>query len=230
MTPAADSEELTVRRMARALGNNGLSGPFGHCSIRLDNDRFLVCAPRPMGLIGIGEAGSVVDVVGELPPDVLGEVRMHQQIYRRRPQVGAICRFISPQITALAAMGRTPKARHGFGSYFSSGVPMWTHATLIRDDVGAGQAAELMGAQPAMFLNVNGAITAAETPERAVALAYFLEDAARVELAALSAGLEHSGPVLSGDEAVLRATWNGRIAERVWEFLLRNDPEPLLVH
>ena len=30
-----------------------------------------------------------------------------------------------------------------------------------------------------------------------------------------------------GDVAAERATWNGRIAERVWEFLLRNDPEPL---
>lgn len=227
MTPAPESVELAVRRMARALGQNGLSGPFGHCSVRLDDERFLVCAPRPMGLIGVGEAGATVNVVGDLPADVLGEVRIHQQIYRRRAQMGAICRFISPQITALAALGRTPKARHGFGSYFASGVPMWTSAALIRNDASAEQAAELMGEGPAMVLNVNGAVTAAETPERAVALAYFLEDAARVELTAISAGLENTGPVLDGDAAAERATWNGRIAERVWEYLLRNDPEPL---
>lgn len=214
--------------MARALGQNGLSGPFGHCSVRLDPAHFLVCAPRPMGLIGIGEKGSVVNVVGALPADVLGEVRMHQQIYRRRPEVGAICRFISPQITALAAMGRTPQARHGFGSYFAPGVPLWTSASLIRNDAAAGQAAELMGQRPALFLSVNGALTAAETPERAVALAYFLEDAARVELVALSTGLETRGPVLEPEVASERATWDGRIAERVWEFLLRNDPEPLV--
>ena len=88
--------------MARALGQNGLSGPFGHCGVRLDDERFLVCAPRPMALIRAGEPGTVVDIAGELPPDVLGEVRIHQQLYRRRPGVGAICRFISPQITALA--------------------------------------------------------------------------------------------------------------------------------
>lgn len=227
MKPASDADERTVRRMARALGNNGLSGPFGHCSVRLDPERFLVCAPRPMGLIGAGEAGSTVNVVGDLPDQVLGEVRVHQQIYRRRPQAGAICRFISPQITALAAMGRTPQARHGFGSYFAAGVPMWKSASLIRNDVAAEQAAALMGERPAMFLSVNGAVTVAETPERAVALAYFLEDAARVELAALSAGLEDTAPVLDADAAAERATWNGRIAERVWEYLLRNDPEPI---
>jgi HCOMODA/2-hydroxy-3-carboxy-muconic semialdehyde decarboxylase len=212
--------------MARALGQNGLSGPFGHCSVRLDAERFLVCAPRPMGLIGIGEAGTPVEVVGDLPDGVLGEVRLHQQIYRRRPWVGAICRFISPQITALAAMGRTPAARHGFGSYFAGGVPMWSHAALIRNDAAAEKAADLMGDRPALFLSVNGAVTAAETPERAVALAYFLEDAARVELAAMATGQDTCGPLLPNDVAHERATWNGRIAERVWEYLLRNDPEP----
>lgn len=228
MTAAPDAVELTVRRMARALGDNGLSGPFGHCSVRLDPARFLVCAPRPMALVGAGERGTVVHVTGTLPEGVLGEVRIHQQIYQRRPRAGAICRFISPHVTALAAMGRTPRARHGFGCYFPSGVPMWPGLPLIRDDAAAAQAADLMGEHPALFLNVNGAVTVAETPERAVALAYFLEDAARVELAVLAAGTEAAAaPVIEAGAAAERATWSGRIAERVWEYLLRNDPEPL---
>jgi HCOMODA/2-hydroxy-3-carboxy-muconic semialdehyde decarboxylase len=169
----------------------------------------------------------VVPVNGALPAGVLGEVRLHQQIYRRRPDVQAICRFIPPQITALAALGRVPRARHGFGSYFQAGVPLWPDAALVRNDTAAEQVAALLGPHPGLVLNVNGAVTVAETPERAVALAWFLEDAARVELAALSAGLADTGPVLAGDVAAERATWNGRIAERVWEFLLRNDPEPL---
>jgi len=225
---APDAAELAVRRMARALGNNGLSGPFGHCSVRLDPERFLVCAARPMALVGVGEKGTVVHVTGALPDGVLGEVRMHQQIYQRRPEAGAICRFISPHITALAAMGRTPQARHGFGCYFAAGVPMWPGVPLIRNDAAAAQAAELMGGHPALFLNVNGAVTVAETPERAVALAYFLEDAARVELAVLAAGAQAAArPGIDADTATERATWSGRIAERVWEYLLRGDPEPL---
>ena len=227
MNTTIENSDLTVRRMARALGQNGLSGPFGHCSLRLDATKFLVCAPRPMALIGVGEAGTVVGVESELPAGVLGEVRLHQQIYRRQSRVSAICRFISPHITALAALGRTPQARHGFGSYFAAGVPMWSHPSLVRNDDAAAQVADLMGSQPALFLSVNGAVTAAESPERAVALAYFLEDAARVELVALAALHGTSGPILALDVAQERATWSGRIAERVWEYLLRNDPEPL---
>lgn len=225
MSGASDVAQRTVRQMARALGRNGLTGPFGHCSLRLDVDSFLVCAPRPMAMIAPGEAGTVVPITGPLPAGVLGEVRIHQQVYARRPDIGAICRFISPQVTALAALGKSPLPRHGFGAYFAPEVPFWSRSALVRDDASALRVAELMGESPALILNVNGAVTAAATPAQALALAWFLEDAARVELAALSTGLAERGHLLLGEEAATRATWEGRIAERVWDYLLRDDPE-----
>mgnify|MGYP000847479403 CR=1 FL=1 len=222
---ALPDAQRTVRRMARALGRSGLSGPFGHCSLRLDAEHFLVCAPRPMALIAAGEAGSVVPVAGPLPEGVLGEVRLHQQVYASRSEVQAVCRFISPSVTALAAMGRTPRPRHGNGAYFAPEVPFWTSSALVRDDPSAVAVATLMGTAPAIVLNVNGAVTAGSSPEQALALAWFLEDAARVELAVLAAGQADSGHLILGEEAAVRATWQGRIAERVWEFLTRDDPE-----
>jgi hypothetical protein len=138
---------------------------------------------------------------------------------------GAICRFISPQITALAALGRTPRPRHGFGSYFSPSVPFWPRPALVRDEASATGVAELLGDAPALVLNVNGAVTVGRTAEQALALAWFLEDAARVELAALASGLADTAPTLPPAAAQQRATWEGRIAERVWEYLLRDDPE-----
>lgn len=224
--PLADAAtQRTVRRMARALGRNGLSGPFGHCSLRLDEGHFLVCAARPMAMLGPEDEGVVVATDGPLPAGVLGEVRIHQQVYRRRPDVQAVCRFISPQVTALAALGLTPKPRHGFGSYFSPEVPFWPRSALVRDDMAAGLVATLLGQRPALVLNVNGAVTVGSDPQQAVALAWFLEDAARVELAALASGLADQSPLLLGEEAATRATWEGRIAERVWDYLLRDDIE-----
>lgn len=225
MSAGAMDSQRVVRLMARALGRNGLSGPFGHCSLRLDAERFVVCAPRPMALVGAGEPGSVVPIDGPLPDGVLGEVRLHQQVYSRRADVHAVCRFISPNVTALAAMGRTPRPRHGNGAYFAPAVPFWTNSALVRDDAAAAAVATLMDHAPAIVLNVNGAVTAGSTPEQALALAWFLEDAARVELAVLAAGLADSAPLIVGEAARLRATWQGRIAERVWEYLTRDDPE-----
>ena len=43
--------EVRVRMAARALGCNNLGHAYGHVSARLDSDTFLVCAPKPMGLI-----------------------------------------------------------------------------------------------------------------------------------------------------------------------------------
>jgi HCOMODA/2-hydroxy-3-carboxy-muconic semialdehyde decarboxylase len=177
-----------------------------------------------MALIGPDDIGTVVPFEGSLPTGVLGEVRIHQQVYRRRQDVAAICRFISPQITALAALGRTPRPRHGFGSYFAPEVPLWPKPALVRDDASAQGVAEQLGDRPAIVLNVNGAVAAGRSAEQALALAWFLEDAARVELAALASGLADSAPLLLGDVAAQRATWEGRIAERVWEFLTFDDP------
>ena len=218
-----EADQRTVRLMARALARNGLSGPFGHCSLRLDQEHFLVCAPRPMGMIAPGEAGTVVAIDGPLPAGVLGEVRIHQQVYRRRPEAQALCRFLSPQIMALAALGKVPQARHGFGSYFAPQPPFWPDPQLVRNDEAAQGVAQLLGDAPALVLNVNGAITVGETPAQALGLAWLLEDAARVELIALAAA--PAAPPLPLDQARQRATWQGGIAERLWEYLTRDDAE-----
>ncbi len=220
-----EQQQTVVRKMARALARGGLVNAFGHCSVRLDDKSFLVCAAKPMGTIKPGEPGTVVSTEGTLPEGVLGEVRMHQQIYKRRKDAQAICRFISPNVVALAALGLTPKARHGQGAHFYPQVPFWPDPALIRNDPAAVGVAEIMGKAPAVVVSVNGAVTAGETPAQAVTLAWFLEDAARVELAALSAGLADKAPRMTEEQAKNRATWQGRIAERMWDYLTAGDPE-----
>lgn len=220
-----EEQQKLVRKAARALARGGLVGPYGHCSLRLDDKSFLVCAAKPMGLIKPGEPGQVVPVQGALPEGVLGEVRLHQQIYQRRPEVKAVCRFLSPNVMALAGLGLTPKARHGFGAYFYPQVPFYSDPGLLRSEQAAIGVAETMGQAPAVVFGGNGAATAGESMEQAVCLAWFLEDSARVELAALAAGMADKAPRMSEEQAKARATWQGRIAERMWEYLTAGDPE-----
>jgi HCOMODA/2-hydroxy-3-carboxy-muconic semialdehyde decarboxylase len=220
-----DAPQRIVRLMARALARGGLVNAFGHCSVRLDERSLLVCAARPQGLIRPGEPGTVVPIDGPLPEGVLGEVRLHQRIYRRRADVNAVCRFLSPNVMALAGLGRTAKARHGFGSYFHPEVPFWPDPGLLRTDEAAEAVATTMGDAPAVVFGGNGAATAGATPEQALCLAWFLEDASRVELAALATGLADSAPRMTDAQARSRATWQGRIAERMWEYLTAGDPE-----
>lgn len=224
MLAADDPRQLQVRLLARACDRAGLSPAYGHCSLRLDAQSFLVCASKPMGLIAAGEPGTVAPIDGPLPAGLMGEVRMHREVYRLRPDVQAILRFISPSITALAALGRTPKPRHGFGAYFAPEVPMWQDPALIRNDLAAEGVAKTLGQAPAIVVSVNGAVVAAANAAQALALALFLEDAARIELLALASGCA-DGPVLSDEQARSRAVWEGRVAERAWDYWTQQDVE-----
>ena len=210
---------------ARALARAGLVHAYGHCSARLDADSFLVCAPNPMGLIEPGENGSVVPVEGPLPEGVLGEVRIHQQIYRRRPDVGGVVRSMPMNVMALSTMAKTPKARHGFGSYFAPGPPLWDDPLLLRSDEQAAALADLFGGGRALVMRGNGCVTAGGTLEEAVVFAWYLEDAARVELEVLKCGEADAAPVMTPEQVEIRAVGTGRIYERMWEYLTDGDPE-----
>jgi len=220
-----DPRQVLVRKAARALGRAGLVNAYGHCSLRIDNEAFLVCRPGPMGQIEEGEAGTTVPIDGPLPEGVLGEVRVHQQIYRRRADVNAVCRVLPPKLMALSVMGLVPQVRHGFGAFFFPGAPLWDDPSLLRDDARAAGVAEKLGSANAVVMRGNGAVTVAEDLPRAVTLAAYLEDAAAVELAVVSAGREQSSPTLTEDQAMRRATWAGFAAERMWDYLTYGDPE-----
>jgi len=206
-----------VRVAARALGRTGLAHAYGHCSLRLDAGHLLVCPAKPMVTITDADVPVVVAIDAPLPAEVLGEVRIHQHIYRRRPDVNGIARFQSPKLMALSTLGRTPLVRHGPGAYFSPQAPLWSNPRLVRDEAAAAGVAAELGAHRGIVLRGNGAVTVGASLEEAVALAWYLEDAARVELEVLASGLP--GLVYSAEEARDRAVTAGRIFERMWEWM-----------
>ena len=150
---------------------------------------------------------------------------MHQSIYRARPDVQGISRVLSPQVMALSAMGLAPAARHGFSAFFYPRVPYWPETDLVRQDSIAEKVAATMGQAPAIVVSVNGSVTVGDSIEKSVVLAWFLEDTARVELAALAAGRADNTVFKSGEQAAARATWAGGILERAWDYLTEGDPE-----
>lgn len=213
-----------TRIAARALGRAGLVHAYGHCSTRVDAARFMVCPSVPMEHVQVGQTCPIVPVSGALPDGVLGEVRLHQQIYARRPDAGGVVRFMGPNMMALAALGRVPEMRHGFGTYFAPRVGLWDDIQLVRDDVRAKGVIDAMGESAGVIMQGNGAVVAGASLPEAVGLAWYLEDMCRVELAALSTG-QADAPTISPSDADQRATRQGRIFERMWDYLSYGDPE-----
>jgi len=219
---ANDRAADLVRVAARALGRARLAHAYGHCSVRIDDATCLVSPAKPMGLVTAADQPVRVAIREPLPPGVLGEVRIHQQIYQRRSDVMGIARFMSPSLVSLSSLGRTPLPRHGLGSYFAPQAPLWSDTRLVRDDERAAAVADLLGAARAVVLRGNGAVTVGASHQEACVFAWYLEDAARVELDVLASGL--TGLVFDAEEAAARATTQGLIVERMWEWLSAGDP------
>lgn len=220
MTEPGPEQQRLVQQAAHALGRAGLVHTFGHCSLRLDEAHFLVCAARSLELVG-DAAGTVCPVSGALPEGVLGEVRVHQRVYSRRPDVAAVCRIMSPELMALCTQRIVPRPRHGIGAYFAK-LPLWPDPRLLRDDAAAAKLAEMLGDAPAIVMRGNGAVVVGDTMQKAVTLAWFLEDAARIERDILAMGFDPDSGLLDPAETADRQVWSGQVAERMWDWRARD--------
>ncbi|PZU51241.1 MAG: class II aldolase [Sphingomonas sp.] len=218
------NNETRLRIASRAIGRAGLAHAYGHCSLRLDERRYLVSPSKPLGLVTPGDSCHILSIDDPIPEHILGEVRIHREIYRRRPDVGGIVRSMPPHVMTLAAHGVSPRPRHGFGAYFHPAPAFWDDPQLLRSDEAAAALAARFGEGRALLMRGNGAVVAGNSIEEAVVLTWYLEDMARVELAGRAAGLgQHPG--LDADDCARRATWSGAILERMFHYLASGDPE-----
>ena len=103
-------------------------------------------------------------------------------------------------------------------------MPLWPDPGLVRNDAAAEGVARMLGTAPGIVVSVNGAVVVGADAAQALALAVFLEDSARIELAALQAGCDNAS-VLSDEQCRARATWAGKVAERMWDYWTHGDPE-----
>jgi HCOMODA/2-hydroxy-3-carboxy-muconic semialdehyde decarboxylase len=220
---AAQARRLRIG--ARAIARAGLVHAYGHCSMRIDGERFMVTPPKPLGMIVDGEEAVIVENMGPLPAGALPEVVVHQRIYAQRKDVNGVVRFQSPNLTALSAVGRTPRALHGFGAYFAPQPPLYPNPRLVRDSDSAAALVQLLKNGRGIVMRGNGAVTVGQSFEEAVVMAWYLEDAARVELAVLSTGLQ--AQEFNSGEAADRAITQGRLIERMWAWLTCHDPEQI---
>jgi ribulose-5-phosphate 4-epimerase/fuculose-1-phosphate aldolase len=188
------------------LSDQGLVEGFGHLSARLPGDDRVLMTPRKaLGLVRAEELltldleGKVLEGAGR--PAV--EVAMHLAIYRRRPDVGAVARTHSRAAAVFCATGRPIRAVHGFGCHLGPEVPVFPDFTLVgRRELGEA-VANALGEGQAVLLRGNGTVVTAPTLVEAVVRAIWLEEAATIQLAALSAGLEPR--YLAPDEVARRA-------------------------
>lgn len=201
---------------ARVLAQEGLVDAFGHVSVRSPLG-FSVTPARPLGMLADTDALVDVDVnAPALPPGAPKEAWIHSEIYRHRPDVGAICRAQPPAVNAAAGADIVLQALHGQGAFVGSAVAVHDDATLVRDRrLGAAVAATLGGGD-AVVLRGSGAVTLGSTPGMAAALMYVLEATARINLVAASVG--RARPLSEREYEAWRSV-APEVLERLWAYL-----------
>ncbi len=140
---------------------------------------------------------------GPLKPSA--EWRIHLDIARARPDIGAIVRFQSPYATALAMARRDIPAAHSMIALFGGPVVRCAKYAPAGTTELAGLTLEALGQSHAVLLSNYCALTTGATLEAALVRARELETLARLYAIALSVGR----PAILSDEEV------GRIAERL---------------
>ena len=202
---------------ARALAGHGLVDAFGHVSAR-DGDVALITPAVPMA--AVADAAELVELplgeLDELPAGAPKEAWIHWAIYRRRPEVGAICRGQPASPLAVGAVADELPAVLGQGAIAGAPVPVFPDSRLVRDRGRAVELAEAMGEAPSLIMRGNGALASASTPGRAMARLYLLERSAETWLRAAAVGEPRP---LSADESAAWQQAGEELLERLWHHL-----------
>jgi L-fuculose-phosphate aldolase len=209
---AANDKALRESIVAHGLSllASGLDGaPDGDMSARLEDTLLItpsgasIDSLKPTMIARMPLVGEYGSWKGPMKPSA--EWRLHLDIARARPDIGAIVRFQSPYATAMAMARRDIPAAHSMIALFGGASVRCTRYAPAGTTELAGLALEALGQSHAVLLSNYCAIATGATLEAAILRARELERLARLYTIALSVGR----PAILSDEEV------GRIAERL---------------
>jgi L-ribulose-5-phosphate 4-epimerase len=206
----------------RMLVDAGILGYSGHLSIRVGDGGRLLIQPvndvraelRPDRLLVVTLDGEVADGDGRPP----SELAIHTEVYRARPDVGAVAHFHHDPTTVFTVAGDHPVVPvKNHASRWSSGVPVHPDPSHIATVEQGRALAATLGPCHAALLRAHGEVVVAEDIR-----ALFADVVHFVENATLLARALTLGQVKSLSEAEcdrFAATFSrGRHARKVWTY------------
>ena len=229
-TRASATDGAFVGRLGEVVGASqilsglGLVEAFGHVSARESETDFII-TPRK-GLASVSEEellririvpGGALEVLSGDPQALPIEAVIHSAVYAARPDVQGICRD-HPQATSVLAAGSVAiRPVHALGAAGGGTIPVYDTPALVRDWSAGRSLAETLGAASAVVLRGNGRVVVGSSVPESCARAVLLEESARIQLAALCAGLTPRYLTDSEIENAVRDIASPRQILRVWE-------------
>jgi L-fuculose-phosphate aldolase len=194
MAATAQSLREQVAWACRILALEGYADlTLGHVSAR----------PEGQDLVQIKRKGVALDEVDpedvieldlardeiRLTPEMHLEAVLHTEVYKARPDVGAVVHGHPPFVTAFAATGATLEMLTHDSVLFADGVAVFEETPEMITEVAEGQAvAEALGDRRAVILRNHGVLVTGKDVPWAVLTALTLERAVRLQSIARSLG------------------------------------------
>ena len=217
-------EELVAAN--RVLANEGiLAEGWGHVSVRLGSDRFLISqavAPemvKASDLVEIGLDGRPVDGKER---DLYSERFIHAEVYRVRPDVMAVVHTHAPPLIPFANSKVALRPMYARSAFIGLGVPVFDIREsadmtdlLVRSPAKGAALAKSLADKPAVLMRGHGATVVGPSIPRVVSRSIFLALNATLQQNAIALG----GPItyLDPEEVRLVEAREGHGLKRAWE-------------
>jgi len=195
----------------RIISHEGLSDAFAHLSARVGDGKKMLFMPRKSPVLVKSKDLFVVDFDKLVPQSTV-----HQAVYKARENAGAVIHFHSPAVVLLSVVGQTVQPMHNYSAIFYEGVPVFEGTGQVESPERAGEIAQLLGTAKAVILRGHGAVVVGQSIREACILALYLEESARLQVAAQKLG---TPKFFSRQEAerIAKRTFKPASTERAWE-------------
>jgi len=209
----------------RILAQEGVLDGWGHVSVRLSRDRFLMSqavAPalvRAEDLVEFGLDGKPIDGKAR---DLYSERFIHSEIYRVRPDVVAVVHNHAPSLIPFGVTKVPLKPLYHRSAFIGLGVPVFEIREaggmtdlLIRSPALGRALAQTLGDKPAVLMRGHGSTVVGPSIPRVVSRSIFLALNATLQQQAMALG----APItyLDAEETRLIEEREGHGLKRAWE-------------
>jgi L-fuculose-phosphate aldolase len=194
MAATAQSLREQVAWACRILALEGYADlTLGHVSARPDGQDLVQIKRKGVALDEVDPEDVIeLDLTRDeirLTPEMHLEAVLHTEVYKARPDVGAVVHGHPPFATAFAATGATLEMLTHDSVLFADGVAVFEETPEMITEVAEGQAvAEALGDKRAVILRNHGVLVTGKDVPWAVLTALTLERAVRLQSIARSLG------------------------------------------
>ena len=182
MTESNDALAAKLNTAWRFFYGRGFVDGFGHISARTaDPDRILM-TPHELGPDSRPEDFVIVDLDGRQHGSAVklpGELPIHLETFRARPDVGAVAHFHCLHATSFSMSEHALQPTYFLASIFRDGIPVHADSRLILNQERGVAMAETLGSHRAMLLRAHGIVVTGADIEEMTAGVFILEDNAR---------------------------------------------------